>query len=276
MLHTQTEQELKDFKSQIWLYYRNNRRSFPWRDKISPYRVFISEIMLQQTQTQRVLEKFDSFVEIFGDFKSLAEAPFYDILKLWKGLGYNRRALALQKSAQCIVERFGGLLPMEPEVLQGLPGIGKATAGSIAAFAFNSPTVFLETNIRTVLIHFFFKDRRDVHDKELLPLMQKTVDQAHAREWYYALMDYGVMLKKSVGNLTQKSAHYTKQTKFEGSDRQIRGLILQALLDYPELPKRNLYALIDREENRIQRVLNELCAEGLVEEYKETLRLRSQ
>lgn len=269
-----TKHDFNTFKSLIWDYYNNNRRAFPWRDEISPYRVFISEIMLQQTQAKRVVEKFEAFIKFLPDFQSLAQASFYDVLKLWKGLGYNRRALALQKSAQIIIAEYEGLLPEEPALLQKLPGIGKATAGSISAFAFNRPTIFLETNIRTVFIHFFFNDRLLVLDKEIESLLEKTVNQECARDWYYALMDYGVMLKKSIGNESRKSAHYTKQSKFKGSDREIRGLVLQALLESPSLSKEQLISVVDKEASRLHKVISELCAEGLIEASGDKLIIR--
>lgn len=258
------QQELHAFQATIKEYYANNRRSFPWREHISPYHVVVSEIMLQQTQTDRVVQKFISFVEQFPDFESLAFAPFHDVLRFWKGLGYNRRAMALQKIAQIVIADYDGKLPTSPEILETFPGIGKATARSILAFAFNAPTVFIETNIRTVFIYFFFKDRTAVHDKELMPLIAKTVDQDNAREWYYALMDYGVMLKKTVGNLCRMSSHYTKQSKFQGSDRQIRGMILQVLLDQPGIAQASLAALLEKEEQRVDKILNDLCTEGFV------------
>jgi A/G-specific adenine glycosylase len=256
--------DLTAFTTRIWQYHAEHRRPFPWRDQISPYYVLVSEVMLQQTQAPRVVAKFESFIEQFPDFLSLAHAPFHDVLKQWKGLGYNRRALALQKTAQAIVESYLGVLPDEPDILVTLPGIGKATASSIVAFAFNKPVVFIETNIRTVFIHAFFPERTDVHDRELIPLIAACVDKDAPREWYYALMDYGVMLKKTVGNLSQQSAHYHRQSPFLGSDRQIRGQILEALLQHQQLPKADLHLLLKKDASRVERMLNDLCAEGLV------------
>ena len=266
--------KLEAFQAIIQHYHTHKRRSFPWRDDISPYRVVVSEIMLQQTQTDRVLPKFNLFVEQFPDFQALADAPFHDVLRFWKGLGYNRRAMALQKIAQIVVADHGGMLPQEPEILETFPGIGKATARSIAAFAFNLPTTFIETNIRTVFIYFFFKNRTDVHDKELEPLILKTVDNKSPREWYYALMDYGVMLKKTVGNVSRLSSHYTKQSKFQGSDRQIRGMILQILLDHPGIEQTQLIAMLDKNEQRVSKILHDLCVEGFAHNVNGTLRLK--
>jgi A/G-specific adenine glycosylase len=259
------------FQEIIKHFHAHKRRSFAWREQICPYRVVISEIMLQQTQTDRVAPKFDAFVKRFESFETLATASFHDVLKYWKGLGYNRRAMALQKIAQIVTHEFNGLLPNKPEILETFPGIGKATASSITTFAFNTPTVFIETNIRTVFIYFFFQNQINIHDKELEPLVNQTVDQNNPREWYYALMDYGVMLKKTVGNVSRLSSHYAKQSRFEGSDRQIRGMILQALLDHKTITNDQLFSLIDRDQQRTQKILNDLMNENLVKKKNNLL-----
>lgn len=263
------------FVARIWAYHREHRRAFPWRDVVSPYGVFISEVMLQQTQTHRVVPKYLAFVDAFADFNALANAPFADILALWKGLGYNRRALALKNAAQIIVEDFGGILPDDPALLVSLPGIGKATASSITAFAFNKPTVFIETNIRTVFIDAFFKDRTDVHDRELLPLIEATLAHHASREWYYALMDYGVMLKKTHGNVSRQSVHYHRQSRFVGSDRQVRGKILGVLLTQPRIAQRQLPRLVGADDERCERILRDLHQEGLIKLAAKTVCLAS-
>lgn len=258
---------VQEFREKIYNYYREHKRDFVWRESFIPYHVVVSEIMLQQTQTDRVKGKFVQFVGALPTFESLAQASVRDVIALWSGLGYNRRALALHKIAQLVVTEHNGILPQSPEILCTLPGIGKNTAGSIAAFAFNMPTVFVETNIRAVYIHTFFPTRGDVKDIELLPLITKTLDHANPRDWYYALMDYGVMLKKNYKNPSRKSAHYTRQSKFEGSERQIRGMILRALTQHPALTFEGLCMLIEREPARIQRNLSDVCLEGFVVEH---------
>lgn len=257
---------IEAFKQTIYNYYAEHKREFAWRRDITPYRVLVSEIMLQQTQTDRVIDKFDLWMREFPDFSTLAHADQGQVLRAWSGLGYNRRALALYKIAQTVVRDYGGNLPEDPEVLQTFSGIGPNTAGSIGAFAFNRPTVFIETNIRAVFIHFFFHGQDLVHDKELMPLITQSLDFDNPREWYYALMDYGVMLKKKHKNPARKSAHHAVQSKFEGSERQIRGMILKALGQFPHLSYEELCFLIPREENRVIRNLEQLCKEGLVRE----------
>lgn len=223
------------FRELVWDYYRDHARAMPWRDQPSPYNVVISEVMLQQTQVSRVLQKYPLFVALFPNFASLAAARTVEVLAAWQGLGYNRRALNLQRLAQAVIEQHDGQLPADPTQLIKLPGIGPGTAGSIAAFAFNEPVTFIETNIRRVFLHHFFADHADVPDSDLLPLINKTLDREHPREWYYALMDYGTHLASSVPNPNRRSKHYTRQSRFEGSDRQIRGAIIRLLLEFPVL-----------------------------------------
>ena len=221
--------EIKAFQKTVWGYYAKNRRAMPWRDVITPYRVFVSEIMLQQTQVARVMEKFPQFLKLFPSFKALAEAPLQSVLSAWQGMGYNRRALYLKKAAEAVVHDYSGRLPHNPEDLEKLAGIGPATARSIAVFAFNNPEAFIETNIRAVFLHHFFAGRSGVSDNELLPFVEKALDTKNPREWYYALMDYGTMLKKTNKNPSRASAHHVKQSKFEGSVRETRGKIVKLL-----------------------------------------------
>lgn len=252
---------INEVRQIIWSYHAASRRSFPWREYISPYHVVVSEVMLQQTQTYRVEQKFVAFVERFPTFESLANAPFDEVLRYWKGLGYNRRAQNLQRIAQAIHTEHCDIVPNNPELLQKLPGLGAATASSICTFIHNTPTAFLETNVRTVLIYFFFDASRPVHDKELLPIAEKLLDRTQPREWYYALMDVGVLLKKRVGNLTRLSNAYTKQSRFEGSRRQIRGKILELLLASPARSMQELESLVNDKQARTAEVIEELLRE---------------
>ncbi|MBP6940402.1 MAG: hypothetical protein KBB65_01385 [Syntrophorhabdaceae bacterium] len=258
--------EVLSFRREIYGYYKKNRRSFPWRDTHDPYNILVSEIMLQQTQVERVNGKYQEFVAAFPDFSSLARARLNAVLLVWSGLGYNRRAISLVKLAKTIVAEQDGSLPKDVDKLAALPGIGKATAGSLAAFAFNLPSVFTETNIRRVFIHFFFKDSEDVHDRDILHLVEVTLDKTNPREWYYALMDYGAMLKKKVPNPNRKSAHYKKQASFENSDRKIRGEILRMLLAGKPLSAREISGALKERSERVGSILGQLQREGFVNE----------
>ena len=182
-MHTReiSPESLKEFQAFVWDFYKQEKRLFAWRETTNPYFIVVSEIMLQQTQTSRVVEKYNLFIQTFPTFESLANASFKEVLKVWVGLGYNRRAQALQGIAQKIVNEHSGALPSCPEILQTFKGLGPATASSIVTFAFNKPTVFIETNVRAVFLHSFFKDQDEVHDKELMPLVALTVDEINPR-----------------------------------------------------------------------------------------------
>lgn len=252
------------FTSIIWEYYAKHKRSFPWRETTDPYQILVSEIMLQQTQTDRVVPKFTAFIAQFPNFSSLALAPLSQVLSLWSGLGYNRRALYLHKTAQQVIERFGGKLPESEKELLSLPGIGKYTAGAILAFVHNRRAIFIETNIRRVYIHFFFSDQEKVSDELLNPVIEQTLPNENYREWYYALMDYGVYLAKTHENPNRKSKHYTKQSKFEGSKRQLRGKILRIYLADGHINENHLM-LADYKKDVVKAVIEEMKNEGLVD-----------
>lgn len=260
---TAASKQIAQFKKNIWDFYKKNKRDLPWRKTRDPYRIFVSEVMLQQTQVASVLKKYEPFIKTFPDFSSLAKADTKKLLKIWQGLGYNRRALYLKKSAEIIMKKFNGVLPQNVESLKELPGIGEATAGSILAFAFNKPAIFIETNIRRVYIHFFFKDKEGISDSQFIPILEKTLDLQNPRDWYYALMDDGTMLKKTVENPNKRSKHYSIQSKFEGSDRQIRGIILKKLLIKP-LDKKSLLFLISFPKEKTEHIITDLIREGFI------------
>ncbi len=303
-----------EFHKIIWNYYEINRRKLPWRETSDPYKIFISEVMLQQTQVPRVWVKYPEFIHAFPTFRALAKAPFEAVLGQWQGLGYNRRALYLQQSAQQVVEAYNGVLPSDEVALEMLPGIGPATARSIVVFAFNKPLVFIETNIRRVFIHHYFREGHSeqseeslanassqtsleipslpagrqgskrvlanartiegVDDKQLFPLIEQTLDRRNPREWYYALMDYGSMLGKTIENPNRKSRHYTKQSKFEGSIRQVRGQILKLLLQNKTMNRQELETLFKTDSVRFSKALGQLEQEGFIV-GDETLQLKS-
>lgn len=260
-----TLDQCASFKSFIWQFYKQSGRDFAWRNVKNPYYILVSEIMLQQTQTYRVEPKFEQFIDTFPTIADLAQAELRDVLGLWQGLGYNRRGKALWENAKRIVAEFNGKIPDDPEILKTFSHIGPHTAASITAFAFNKPVVFIETNIRAVYLHTFFKDKEGVKDNELMPLIEQTLDHENPREWYYALMDYGVHLKKSLPNPSRKSAHYAVQSKFEGSDRQIRGRILKKLTQVDRLDKEALLLSLGKEYERYKRILDAMCTEGMVQ-----------
>lgn len=259
-----TKKKINSFQSFIWNYYHQFGRVFAWRNTDNIYHVVVSEVMLQQTQTKRVEEKFEEFITTFPTVEILALSSLRDVLSVWQGLGYNRRGKFLHQLAQTIVQKYNGKIPDTIEQLKQLSGIGPYTAGSICAFAFNQPTIFIETNIRTVFIHTFFKNQEKIIDAEIMPLIEQTVDLNNPREWYYALMDYGVYLKQTFSNPSRKSRHYTKQSKFEGSDRQIRGKIIKLLTEHAMLTDKQIISLVNKEKKRTKKIIDQLITEKLI------------
>lgn len=255
----------EDFKRIVSQFYSQHKRILPWRESIVPYHVLITEIMLQQTQVPRVLIKFQEFIAVFPDFKTLAESSLLDVLRVWQGLGYNRRGKYLHETARIIHHTYHDLIAADPELLVALPGIGPATARSIVTFVHNKPEIFIETNIRRVYIHHYFQDRAEIEDKDILPLVERTLDKENPREWYYALMDYGTDLGKRVSNPNRKSKHYSKQSRFEGSKRQVRGAILRELLKKNKpMNKVELSEVLTQEQGRVTEVLIDLAKENLI------------
>ncbi len=261
---TLSPKQVADFQDVVWGYYRENGRAMPWRSDPSPYKVLVSELMLQQTQAARVIPKFDAFMYTCPDFASLASMTLGGVLELWSGLGYNRRAKFLHQTAQTVIADYGGVLPNTLTELVKLPGIGKNTAGAILAYAYNQPVVFVETNIRTVYFHHFYPDSHDlVSDKALEILVEQTLDRENPREWYWALMDYGTYLKKTAGGRLTSSKHYTKQSPLKGSLREMRGRILKVLVKgvYSESELRKTV----QADERFEPALDSLLREGFIE-----------
>jgi A/G-specific adenine glycosylase len=222
--------------------------------------------MLQQTRTETVAARFPRFLEAFPGFMELARSPLEEILREWKGLGYKRRARNLQRSARMIVDEHNGLLPENPAELVTLPGIGPATAASIAVYAFDRPEVFIETNIRSLFIYVFFPGEEDVHDRDIYPLVEQTLDRESPARWYSALMDIGVYVKSVSGNPSRKSRHFTRQKPFEGSRRQVRSRILEYLLDNPGSDMDTVERVLPASEHDPRSVMDDLCKEGMVKE----------
>ncbi|MDQ5912005.1 MAG: A/G-specific adenine glycosylase [Patescibacteria group bacterium] len=255
--------QLRKFEREIWNYYEGNKRDLPWRRTTNPYYILISEVMLQQTQVSRVILKYEEFIKKFGTIESLARASKAEVLTLWQGLGYNRRALFLKRACETLFTESLKLskstskpkFPTTREELLKLPGIGQSTAGALLAFAFNTPVPFIETNIRAVFLYFFFKESSSVSDIHIYELLQETLNHKkqieNPREWYYALYDYGTMLKAKLGRektaLHKQSKHYNKQSTFKGSNREIRGAILRLFTKHSKINEQKICALLDAE-----------------------------
>jgi A/G-specific adenine glycosylase len=257
-------ESLREFKEWVWNFYKENNRNLPWRMTTNPYEILISEIMLQQTQIPRVMLKYQQWLQLFPTINDLADSPQSEVLRAWSGLGYNRRALALHKLAKIIVEKYKNEIPLEIEKLKKLPGVGEYTAGAIYVFSTNKPATFIETNIRSVFIHHFFNDIESITDKDITSLIKETVDKENPREWYYALMDYGTFIKKEFGNPNKKSKSYSKQSKFEGSKRQLRGKILKELHAKEYLTTEDIVEFTNKNTEEISQIVNELEKEGFL------------
>lgn len=257
--------EEKDFIKIVSKHYKaSGRHDLPWRKTTNPYKILVSEVMLQQTQVSRVVSKYKEFLKLFPTTQKLAAAPLGDVLRVWQGLGYNRRAKFLWLAAQAVTTEHKGRWPKTFVELQQLPGVGAYTAGAVMNFAYNEPVPLIETNIRTVYIHHFFFDKEGITDKELLPIIERTLDKKNPREWNWALMDYGSYLKETVGNLNRKSKTYQKQSDFKSSNRYIRGAILRELSKEPLTNVNINKRLPGIERKRIEVQLTLLCEEGLV------------
>jgi len=264
------------FRNIVWKHYaEHGRHALPWRKSHDPYKVLVSEMMLQQTQVERVIPYFTAWMKTYSTVKRLAAAPLADVLRHWQGLGYNRRAKMLHEAAKAVVREHGGRMPKSIEGLQSLPGVGPYTARAVAAFAYDQDVVFIETNLRTAVIHHFFADRSGIPDAEVLAVLEKAKPRwpsgreeggKHGpREWYSALMDYGAYLKRSGVRVNAKSKGYAKQSAFEGSGRQARGAILRALAAGPSGKATLLKLLPSERKPQLEAQLAKLLQEGMIE-----------
>lgn len=270
---------IRQFQTTVRGYYRaHGRHDMPWRQPLpdgsfDPYRILVSEVMLQQTQVARVTPKYQEFLTAFPSVGELAGAPLGQVLAVWSGLGYNRRAKYLWQAAGMVMRDFGGAFPAGSNAvvqLTTLPGVGPNTAGAIAAYVFNQPVKFIETNIRSVFIHHFFAGRNDVGDAEITALVEAALDRHNPREWYWALMDYGAFLKATTGNQNRRGKAYRPQPKFDGSRRQVRGHVLRLLAAGSKSRHQLQAEIADR---RLPGVLDELLQERMISRHSEYYRL---
>jgi A/G-specific adenine glycosylase len=221
--------DIAEFRRIIYSHYEEAGRVFPWRRNADPWGVLVSEFMLQQTQTDRVIPYWERWMRLWPSPQDLALSSLEAVMREWSGLGYNRRARYIRDCAGVIVKDHKGRVPETPGELQTLPGIGSYTAGAVACFGYNYPAVFIETNIRAAALHFFFQGREGVKDSEVFPILEAALDRENPRRWYWAFMDYGAALKKLTANPNRKSAHYVRQSPFEGSFRRLRGIVIRTL-----------------------------------------------
>jgi A/G-specific adenine glycosylase len=250
------------FRKTVWEFYKKHgRHDLPWRKTHDPYKILVSEVMLQQTQVERVIPFYLRFVRQYPTSVKLAAAPLSAVLREWQGLGYNRRAKMLWEAARAVGK---SAFPKHEAHLHALPGVGAYTARAIMAFAYNADVVFVETNIRTAVMHHYFPKKKKVSDAEIERVLRDVLPRGKSREWYSALMDYGAALKKRGVKTNARVKGYAKQARFDGSLRQARGAVLRALTAGP-LPSARLTMLLGHErEAQMKAALASLTKEGMI------------
>ena len=254
-----TKKQINQFQSKVLSFYKENRRDLPWRNTTDPYKILISELMLQQTQVSRVINYYDKWIKQWPTIDLLAQASRKDVLKAWMGLGYNTRGINLHRSAQKIVNDYNGDLLETMKNYKEIPGIGKYTSRAVQIFSTNADIVTVDTNIRRILISEFHLSE-DVTDKELWQLAEQTLPTGRSREWHNALMDYGALFLTAKKTGIQPK---TKQSRFEGSDRQIRAQILRQLME-KTVSLSELQKIFEIEQNRLQQILDKMVKENII------------
>lgn len=264
------------FKKLVWKHYKEQgRHTLPWRlpaqegKTKNPYNILVSEVMLQQTQADRVIPFYNAFLEKFPTARALARAPLADVLRAWQGLGYNRRARLLHEASKTLAFKPSFLarsnLANVAEKWEELPGVGHYTARAVSVFAYGNDEIVIETNIRTAVIHHFFPKKKNISDAEIEKILMQVLPKGKSREWYSALMDYGAHLKRSGISHNARSKTYTKQSVFKGSLREARGTILRALAKKPETPAKLAKLLDSSRKDQMNVALAALETEGFVE-----------
>ncbi len=255
-----TDKQVSLFRRKIWTFYKSNRRDLPFRETIDPYGITISEFMLQQTQVERVIPKYLSWIEKWPDWPCLSRATTKQLLQFWSGLGYNRRAVYLGKLALTICKEYDGTLPFDAGILQKLPGIGPYTANAILIFAFNKDIVAIDTNIRRVLIHEL-KLSPDISKEELAEIANRVLPRGKSRDWHNALMDYSSLaLPKQIKTIPPIS----RQSRFEGSIRQIRGEIIRRLTITRRINLTDIERDLRRSRQDVIKAVQGLAKDGLI------------
>jgi A/G-specific adenine glycosylase len=252
------------FQRFVRTYFKNHGRDFPWRRTKDPYKILVSEVMLQQTQTERVVLKYAEFLKAFPTWKALSDASPAEVVKVWMGLGYYRRAFNLHKAARSVCEEFGGKPPRSADALKQLPGVGPYTAAAVAAFAFGEAAPMIETNIRAVYLHVFYPHASEVRDSEILERVAETMCRKDPRAWFYALMDIGVVLKKHTKGIHTRSKHHVKQSRFQGSQRQVRAAVLKLVVSRETILRDEVLSALVYERKKVERALLDLESEGLI------------
>jgi len=254
-----SESKIKSFQHKIFQFYKQNKRDLPWRNTTDPYKILVSEFMLQQTQVNRVITYYKKWMKQWPTVYKLADEEYKNVLQAWMGLGYNRRAMYLHQSAKVIAHEFKGDVLQAVHHFDKLPGIGLYTCKAIQIFAANENIATVDTNIRRILINEF-NLKKLIPDKDLFQLAERCLPKKRSRDWHNALMDYGAIY------LTSKKTGIkpkTIQSKFDGSDRQIRGKILRMLLN-DQQSEYQLEQKLQIDSKRLSKILVKMKKEGTV------------
>lgn len=283
---------VRRFRALLLGWYARTARPLPWRDTTDPYRVLVSEIMLQQTQVSRVEPLYEAFLDCFPTVAALAAASTADVLTMWQGLGYNRRALNLQRAAQAVVERHGGVIPADLAALRALPGIGDYTARALLAFAFGREAAPVDVNVARVLARAVAGE--PLGRAAAQALADATVPPGDARVWGNALMDLGAQVctarnprcpecpvaaacawRKAGGEdpSATSAVRARPQGAFAGSDRFHRGRLVDALRKGPVRRTHLSAAAQVDDQDRLVRIVDGLVSDGLAEWAHGKLRL---
>jgi len=260
---------MDEFQRFIFSWWKTNRRDLPWRRTNDPYKILVSEVMLQQTQVLRVLPKYREFIERYPTVYDLAKASPGDVLRIWKGMGYNRRALYLYKTAQEVVRIYHGIFPKDEESLTKLPGLGIYTARAIMVSAYRQNVAMVDTNIRQIITHFFFRDK-----PQKPAVIQAAADQlvpvGKSWEWHQALMDFGSSKLKKIHPPMRRigrTAEKKKSIPFKESNRFYRGRIIDILrqdkIGEDQLIT-NLIKKYGKPRQFLQSIIGSLIKDGLV------------
>lgn len=278
-------------QARVLKWFDEHGRSFPWREHRDPYATMVAEVMLQQTQTGRVGPSYEAFLKRFPDVSRLAHAPAMDVIQAWKGLGYNKRAVSLQRAAQVIEHDHGGVFPSDPATLRALPGLGEYSAAAIACFAFDAQVPVIDVNVERVLSRSALGvEPAKADGAKLRRAAEQHLPAGDAYRWNQALMDIGALfcrgekplcakcpLKLSCrfhvsGKAKAARAPARKQEPFEGSRRQKRGGIIDQLRESASkgLPLGQLAHAIhpngeDRDLHWLVELLDGLERDGLVQ-----------
>lgn len=265
-----SQKQIKSFHKKIFEFYKEHKRNLPWRKTTNPYYIMISEIMLQQTQVPRVIEKYDKWIQQFPKVEDLAQAELKLVLQLWSGLGFNSRGKRLQDTAKIISKKYKGIVPNTPEELETLPGIGPYTSKAILIFANNENIATVDTNIRRILIHEF-KLSEDLNNKEIQKIAEQILPKGKSRDWHNALMDYGTtIITARKSGIKSKG----KQSTFKGSRREVRAGILKNILNEEKITVQKAKKLFPKTQYNVKEILEELVSEEIITKNKNTYEIK--